>query len=86
MNIHVIEIYDTSIRGCKSIRLPATTHVVAKRRHENLYLCQVVEKFLLNLPRPMAAQHKTVTIDNVTLRLVMECAGRGFRSQHRDIK
>ena len=34
----------------------------------------------------MAAQHKTVTIDNVTLRLVMECAGRGFRSQHRDIK
>lgn len=41
---------------------------------------------LLNSPKPIAAQHSTVTIDSVTLRLVMECAGRGFRSQHRDIK
>lgn len=36
-----------------------------------------------HLPRPMAAQQSTVTTDNVTFRLVMECCVRGFRSQHR---
>jgi hypothetical protein len=41
---------------------------------------------LLNSPRPIAAQQSTVTIDRVTFKLVMECAGRGFRSQHLDIK
>jgi hypothetical protein len=41
---------------------------------------------LLNSPRPIAAQQSTVTMDNVTFKLVMECAGRGFRSQHLDIR
>lgn len=36
-----------------------------------------------NLPKPMAAQQSTVTTDNVTFKLVMEWAVRGFRSQHR---
>lgn len=31
----------------------------------------------------MAAQHNTVTTDRVTLRLVIEWAGLGFRSQQR---
>lgn len=30
----------------------------------------------------MAAQHSTVTTDNVTFKLVMEWAVRGLRSQH----
>lgn len=34
------------------------------------------------IPKPIAAQHKTVTIESVTLRLVIEWAGLGFRSQH----
>lgn len=37
----------------------------------------------INTPNPIAAQHNTVTIDRVTLRLVIEWAGRGFRSQQR---
>lgn len=36
-----------------------------------------------NLPKPMAPQQSTVTTANVTLKLVMERAVRGFRSQHR---
>lgn len=40
----------------------------------------------LNSPSPMAAQQSTVTIDSVTFKLVIECAGRGFRSQQRDIR
>jgi hypothetical protein len=74
------------ILQCEGVKVYGYQLLLMSRRHENLYLCQVVEEFLLNLPRPIAAQHNTVTIDNVTLRLVMECAGRGFRSQHRDIK
>lgn len=35
------------------------------------------------VPNPMAAQQRTVTMDNVTLRLVIEWAGLGLRSQHR---
>lgn len=35
------------------------------------------------MPSPIAAQQRTVTTDNVTFKLVMECAGLGFRSQHR---
>lgn len=34
----------------------------------------------------MAAQHMTVTMDSATFKLVMECAGRGFLSQHLVIK
>lgn len=41
---------------------------------------------LLNSPSPIAAQQRTVTMDRVTFRLVIEWAGRGFRSQHLDIK
>lgn len=37
-------------------------------------------------PNPMAAQHSTVTTLSVTLRLVIECAVLGFRSQHLVIK
>lgn len=37
-------------------------------------------------PNPIAAQQRTVTTDKTTLRLVIECWGRGFRSQHRVIK
>lgn len=39
-----------------------------------------------HLPSPIAAQQRTVTMLKVTFRLVIECAGRGFRSQHLDIK
>lgn len=35
------------------------------------------------MPKPMAAQHKTVTTDKVTFKLVIEWAVLGFRSQHR---
>lgn len=35
------------------------------------------------LPNPIAAQHNTVTTESVTFKLVIECAGLGFRSQHR---
>lgn len=35
-----------------------------------------------NLPKPIAAQQRTVTTDSVTFKLVIECAGRGLRSQH----
>lgn len=45
--------------------------------NKNMYIC------VCDLPRPMAAQQSTVTTDNVTFKLVMECAVRGFRSQHR---
>lgn len=41
---------------------------------------------LFNSPSPIAAQQSTVTMDKVTFKLVMECAGRGLRSQHLDIK
>lgn len=40
-------------------------------------------KIVKYLPRPIAAQQSTVTTDNVTFKLVMEWAVRGFRSQHR---
>ena len=41
------------------------------------------KKRKLASPNPIAAQHSTVTTDRVTLRLVIECAGLGFRSQQR---
>lgn len=47
----------------------------------------MVEKAaILNSPNPIAAQQRTVTIDKVTFKLVIEWAGRGLRSQHLDIK
>ena len=39
-----------------------------------------------SLPKPMAAQHMTVTIDKATFKLVIEWAGLGLRSQHLVIK
>lgn len=66
-----------------------------KKKNEKLCHCVIDGKtqkknfsFMepLNLPSPIAAQQSTVTIDKVTLRLVMECAGRGLRSQHLDIR
>lgn len=46
------------------------------------------EKAICNFhsPSPIAAQQRTVTMLKVTFRLVIEWAGRGFRSQHLDIK
>lgn len=42
--------------------------------------------FSIYSPNPIAAQQRTVTTDKTTLRLVIECWGLGFRSQHRVIK
>lgn len=41
-----------------------------------------IQKDYVSIPSPMAAQHSTVTMDRVTLRLVIEWAGLGLRSQH----
>lgn len=49
-------------------------------------VCRSLWTFLLFLPNPIAAQQRTVTIDKVTFKLVIEWAGRGLRSQHLDIK
>lgn len=48
-------------------------------------LCRLAKRNTNNyasIPSPMAAQHSTVTMDKVTLRLVIEWAGLGLRSQH----
>lgn len=44
-----------------------------------------MKKYLIDqyIPKPIAAQHNTVTMDKVTFKLVMEWAGLGLRSQQR---